>query len=387
MQPENILKACLTLPSPVLTVYLNALESDPSRHPRKRSDLVWLRKQAEAMTRGLSPRDAKQFERQVNRVRRLLLERYNLAASFVIFAGPRTWMLLPLQVRVRETLHWGKPKVDQLLSLLNAHRFYGVVVLDHKGVRYFRFRQGQLGLLAARQFDIDPSQWKRKDQGHVSSERIRKTRGPQRDVFEHRVEAQYTRLCHEVAEEGLHLFGTDDLAGLFLVGPGRLIRAVQARVPHPLSESVVLVDENLGRSAPKQLERRLEPLLGEYERGRQLAAVKVLLQASPSAAITEPDEVLAQLQGGRVHTLVVVQNLELELRRCPRCGLAARSADRVCGICGAGRQRMTLDDLLPQVLASHHVKVEFVGGEAAELLRKTGGLAGWLRPARASAAD
>jgi len=108
-----------------------------------------------------------------------------------------------------------------------------------------------------------------------------------------------------------------------------------------------------------------------------------LLQASNRTAVTLPDEVLAQFQNGRIRALVVAQDLELALRQCPKCGLANRAADRACAICGTARQKITLTDLLGQRLNDDNVDVEFVGAAAGRLLRRTGGLGGWLSTTRA----
>jgi len=49
-------------------------------------------------------------------------------------------------------------------------------------------------MLGVEIFDVDISQWKKKDLGHFAGERVRKTRGPQPEVFEDRLEAQYAKL-------------------------------------------------------------------------------------------------------------------------------------------------------------------------------------------------
>jgi hypothetical protein len=59
-----------------------------------------------------------------------------------------------------------------------------------------------------------------------------------------------------------------------------------------------------------------------------MSAVK-LLQASNRTAVTNPDEVLAQFQNGRIRALLVAQDLEL-VRQCPKCGFASRGADPAC---------------------------------------------------------
>jgi len=386
MPTENLFQTLAQLPEPVLTAYLNTQGSDASQHPPARTSLARFLRETETMRRTLSHRDAKQFERQANRVRRFLEERHPAERAVVIFAGAKTWKIVPLQVPVSNEVHWGKPKIDPLLPLLNGHRRYGVVVLDHKAARYFEFAYEDLTLLGTKPFEIDPSQWKRMEQGRVAVDRVQNSRGPVRDLYERRIDAQFRRLCHEVSEETASLCKRKELDGVFLVGPDRLIQAVKEKMPQPLAGSAVLVQENLGRSSARQLQRRLEALFSQYEHEQQLCAVK-LLQAPDTAALTNPDEVLAQLQNGRIHTLVVAQDLELRLRQCPQCGLATSAADRTCPDCGAVRQEITLGELLAHIFTRWGVKLEFVTGEAAELLRQTGGLGGWLRSAHAKTAS
>jgi hypothetical protein len=161
--------------------------------------------------------------------------------------------------------------------------------------------------------------------------------------------------------------------------------ATQDPAHHPQVRAVV-VHENLGRSSPRQLERRNQPLVDCYELKQQLADAK-LLQTSRRATVTNPDEVIAQLQNGRIRSILVARDLELALRQCPKCGLASRAADRVCADCGEQRQEITLDELFSRILVTENVKVEFVNGDAAPLLLRTGGLGGWLRTVRAAAAS
>ena len=386
MQGETVIQTCATLPSPVLTAFLNTSGNDASRHPQVRADLSWLLSAADTLRRALPHHDAKAFEREVKRIQRFLKERRPAEKAVVIFAGAKTWKLIPLQALVTDELRWGKPHVAPLLPLLNGHRRYGVVVMDHMVARHFEFANDHLTLLGTKPLEIDASQWKRKEHTRVATERVQNSRGPLRDLYEHRIEARYRRLCHEVAAEAAALCKAKELDGLFLVGPDRLIQAVKEKVPPALAGSTVLVRENLGQSSPRQLQRRLQPAVDGYEQEQQLSAVKVL-QSSGRAAVTDPDEVLAHLQNGRIRSLLITRDLKLDLRQCPRCRLATSAADRACAECGAARQEISLGELLAEVLLTQAVKFEFVQGDAAELLRRTGGLGGWLRAGRAAAAS
>ena len=95
MQTENLLQTLAQLPEPVLTAYLNTSGNDASRHPRTRAPLAWFLDETETMRRNLSHRDAKQFERQTNRVRRFLEERHPTERAIVICAGAKTWKARP----------------------------------------------------------------------------------------------------------------------------------------------------------------------------------------------------------------------------------------------------------------------------------------------------
>jgi hypothetical protein len=383
MPIENSIAMCAKLPSPVLTVYVNTAERDATRHPPACLEFAWLANATKKLRKTLSQRDAKLFEREVGRVHRFLEARHPAERAVAIFSGPETWRVVPFHVSLRNEVHWGKPKIDPLLPLLNGHRRYGAVVMDHIAARYFEVAQGELRLLGSKRFEIDASQWKRKEQGRVATERMRRSRGPLRDLFERRIEAQYKGLCHQVAEEIATLSKKHEFVGMFLVGPDRLIQLVREKIPYPLARTTVVVQENLGGSSPRQLERRLLPLVDYYEQEQQLAGVK-LLQTS-RAAFTDPDEVITQLQAGRIRALLVARDLELTLRQCPECGLASRAADRRCADCGAVRQETNLGELLVPLLASEKLKVEFISGDAAQLLLRTGGLGGWLRAAHAAA--
>ena len=386
MQGETVIRTCATLPSPLLTAFLNTSGNDASRHPQVRADLSWFLGAADTLRRTLPHRDAKAFEREVKRVQRFLKERHPAEKAVVIFAGAKTWKIIPLQALVTDELRWGKPYVAPLLPLFNGHRRYGVVVMDHVAARHLEFANDQLTLLGTKPLEIDASQWKRKEHTRVATERVQNSRGPLRDLYEHHIEARYRRLCHEVAAEAAAFCKTKELHGLFLVGPDRLIQAVQEKVPPALAGSTVLVRENLGQGSPRQLQRRLQPLVDNYEQEQQLSAVK-LLQSSGRAAVTDPDEVLAHLQNGRIRSLLITRDLEMHLRQCSRCRLATSGADRTCAECGAVRQEISLGELLAEVLLTEAVRFEFVQGDAAQLLRQTGGLGGWLRAGRAAAAS
>jgi peptide subunit release factor 1 (eRF1) len=269
--------------------------------------------------------------------------------------------------------------------MLNEHGSYGVVVMDLHAARFYSFLLGELTQLAEKRFGIDESQWKRKDVGHVGSERTRKAHGSDRDLFEHRLKAQYERLFRETADQTIALSKQHAFTGIFLVGHERLLSPTLDKFPPAIRERLVLVPEDFGNFSTRGILRRLEPRITDYERKRQVAHVEQLLSAD-SGSITDVDETLARLQKGTVRTILVAADQDFHLRECEQCGTATRSSDLVCADCGGKRRSIALLDLLPRLAAAQGTKIEFVRGKAAQNLVRAGGLAGWLRQTKSTTA-
>jgi hypothetical protein len=384
LRPEQLQKIA-ALPSPILSAYLNTRSENASRHPLAKTCLAWLRKKAASTSRTLLPRDAERFREELRRIEGFLHDRHPEERALAIFAGPKAWAVFPLQVAVENELVWGQPAIGQLFRLLHERKSCCIVAVDHRAARFFACSLGELTELARKQFEVDPSQWKKKSLGHLTSGRIQKMRGPYPDRFEHRIEVQYARLCREVAKQAAALSKQHGLAHIFLAGPDRLIRPMQTQFPPAFGESVCLVPEDLGNFSPKELLQRLEPIIDEYEQKRQMAIVTRLL-ITDNGAVADLDETLAQLQNGRVRSVVVSRDFDLDLRQCRKCGLASRAADPVCAVCAGELRKVALRELLPALLAAHNTEVEFVNGKAARTLERAGGMGGWLRQAKVTAA-
>jgi hypothetical protein len=225
------LQKIVALPWPILSIYLNTRSVNASRHPRAEAWLAWLRKEAASISRTLLPRDTERFLQEVRRTEGFLHDRHPEEKALAIFAGPTTWMVIPLHIAVENKLAWGHPAIGQLFRLLHEHKSCCIVGVDHRAARFFAYSLGELTELAKKQFEVDPSQWKKKSLGHLTSGRIQKMRGPYPDRFDHRMEVQYARLCRETAEQAATLSKQYGLAEIFLAGPDRLIGPMQTQFP------------------------------------------------------------------------------------------------------------------------------------------------------------
>ncbi|MGC0775106.1 MAG: VLRF1 family aeRF1-type release factor [Candidatus Acidiferrum sp.] len=373
------------IPATVLTVYLNTQPEDPSRHLFVPKSLPGLRNEMKSMADGLEATESRQIKAQWDRIEKLVAGRHPAEKALAIFAGPGTWQLVPLPIPVESEVRWGRPAVSQLLLIADQWKPYCVVVMDKTEARFLRYQFGELERIEERRFILDISQWKTKEMGHVTGQGVRKTRGSQRDVFEHRADAQYARLCRETAQQALSLCRNEKLSGIFLVGPSHLVEPVAENIPAGFKESTGLFCEDLGRFPIDELSRRLAVPIRDWEQQRTESLVQSLLSAK-RGVVTEPDEVLAQLQEGAIGKLVVTSDFPLSLRECDECGWADRAADPICPKCGAGRHATTLKDVLPLLARKYKTEVHVVDGSAAARLRELGGIGGWHREAKRAAA-
>jgi hypothetical protein len=371
---------------PILSAYLNTKAQNASRHPQVQSCVTWLKKKATSMSQSLEPRDAERFGRIVDRVEHFLDQRRPEEKALVIFGGPEHWTVIPLQIGVENELRWGKPALWQLFRLLSEQYPSCIVVVDHHAARFFMNSLGELTLLEMKTFEVDISQWKKKDLGHFAGERVRKTRGPQREVFEDRLEAQYGKLCQETAERAAALCGLHNLTSIFLVGPTRLISPIQAKIPCNFAEWAFVVPEDLGNFSPKSLLRRLKPVIDGHLCEQQIATATRLLGADHGATI-DVDETLAQLQKGAIRHFILARDFDPDVQQCTKCGWVSRSADPVCLTCGAQRRTVALSEILPELLVKHGARLEIVSGDAARILKRAGGMGGWLYQASRAAAS
>jgi hypothetical protein len=369
------------LSGPLLTAYLSTNPADSSRHGLVPEYLTWLKQEAKVLAENVPHSERGLFGEQLNRLEDFLRGRIPEETGLVIFAGPGTWEIVPLRLDVENELHWGKPSLAQLLWLLNEHKPYGIVVVDRVKARFFRYSLGQMIELNEKKFEIDISQWKQEELGHVTGQSVRKTRGTQREAFGHRMNAQYQRLCRATANETRDLCEKEGFTAVFLVGSDRLIKPIEAALPQGFQHSVVLVKENFGKLPASELQQRLQPRIAKWEGEYKARLVSALLE-SERGNVMGIEETLAELQNGKIRTLVVSRELDTRLQQCKHCGWTDRSADPCCSACGGERRAVMLHDALPELARKFDTETEVVSGESARKLKDAGGIGAWLRQPR-----
>lgn len=369
--------------SPLLTTYLdNDLLNRVSRNSVPAS-AVWLRKEGKTVAKNLSPEERKGFLKQLKRTQEFLANRRPKEKGIAILAGATTWKVFPLQLKVENELHWGKPALSQLLNLVDAERPALIVAIDSKCARFFRYGAGEIAEYESSKFHIDASQWKKKEHAHMARPGTEMPHGNQRDVFKQRMDAQYLHLCREVSKRASAVAKKGGIFSLFLVGSKRLTEPIQAALPQKLRDNVTLFAQDLAQVSVGVLQKHIDSIVMARKEQNEARRVEQLREGA-RGTVLGLDETLAQLQNGRISSIIVARGFDKDMKRCVKCGLASVSADPVCPACGIERHTCKLSDVLPELLQVHKTNIETTSGVAGEQLRKAGGMGGWLRPSTSS---
>lgn len=369
------------LPQPLLTVYVDTNPGERDNQRITPGYVAWLKSESRSSVPGVPESERRSFREQVDRVERFLHDRASQERGLVIFSGPTTWQEIPVNVKLKNELHWGKASVSQLVQLLDEQKPSCIVAVDRAGARFFRYDLGELRELPEMKFQIDSSSWKRKERSGSAERPSPMPHGAQRDAFEQRVDAQYLHLCSEVAEHTRNLCVREKLFSIFLVGSKRLIEPIQSGMPQELNDRITLISEDLARLSTADLQRHLAPKLAEQAKDFAVARIRLLLSGDRSTVLGI-DETLAQIQNGSISTVMLVRGLDAKLRKCCQCGLTSRSPDPSCSFCGGVRQDVLLSEILPEIARANDTEMQVVEGEIAGPLTESGGMGGWLRRPR-----
>ena len=366
------------LPEPLLTVYLNTNPGLPSNCRSVPGYIAWLKTEAKSLRENRGESKSSSLYKQVKRVEKYLDTQRPAHTGVVIFAGQEAWQVIPIQVEPSNEIHWGKPNLWQLSSIMGLHRPACAAVLDLSGARLYEYAFNTLTQFAEQPFKIDTSHWRQKEREHMAKQGSRMPHGAQRDLFEHRVEAEYVHLLHEVARVIAAYCAVHSIDQVYLLGSDRLTKQVQENLPQPLREQVVLIPHVSAEEPAGDIQARIEDRLREYEAIRKEHLIDELLNRT-QGIVTGVDQTLNQLQRGLLASLVVAEGLNPVLHQCESCGLVTASALQRCPACKQIQTAITLHEALPTLLIRHACSMELVEGPAASHLQTAGGIGGILR--------
>lgn len=267
-----------------------------------------------------------------------------------------------------------------LIAALDEHERYCVALVDRERARVMTVWMGRIDQRTEFTDDL-PGRvtggggWS--TGGHESSRPgtargiVHSSQGGYARHIDHQVHLHMRRVVDELWRlRRNHVFDR-----LIIGGPPEAMNMLRQALPRSLN--ALVAGEFTGElfASDDQVIERVRGIEAQAERQRERVLVEEMIQRSlkRQLAVTGWDETLMALCEGRVHELALIEGLSVAGYVCPEGHLAVTERIERCPLCE--EPTWPVDDLAAwamQRAAATDAHVEFVRGEAAELLRVHG---------------
>ncbi|UCH25809.1 MAG: hypothetical protein JSV66_18100 [Trueperaceae bacterium] len=286
---------------------------------------------------------------------------------------------LPLLTSGGVIARWGPPYVLPLLQVLDAQERHGVVYVDRARWRYFEVFFGDIEEKQDAFRPLDPSTWRRLSDSKPAAHGIPARGGSGKDRFEQRKEAWTRRFYRDAAkllEQAVKAHGIDHL---FMMGLKPQVQTFIGSLSEELKGAVVAtLPPPANPAAPA---REILDLLKPHLERLQCQQDQKLLQDISERGVKGLSETLEALQADRLQIVAAPWKLDLTVYRCSESGYLSATPSSASQLCPDQHHRpVPLQEILPELVASHGAKLTFLNSESAvESISSSGGLAGLAR--------
>lgn len=306
-----------------------------------------------------------------------------------------------VQLDLPERFHFGHPLPALVRAVTEASPRIGVLAVDRDWARLFVLEQGELTeLRRERHTELDNVD---RDDLTAATTAVPGAQGAARaqdgsgfsgqgtgprsdsgvEFFQRHLDALQQRFYNDTAQALSRELGEQGLEHLILVGPVARLAEFRAEIPQAASFEVIgetNVEVGTGMAPDQMLLDRLRPLVEDFGRAQQARLMAQLQEQG----IMEMERVLEMVQQGRVYVLVIPEDgSQVHLYRSHNPEVpyfTARKDVPESPLDGSLMERVTLEEVLPQLQSLYGLDVRRVQGEHAErLVREYGGLAGLTR--------
>ena len=359
--------------SPVLSLYLNVDPSDASNLNRgfESRAKTLLAKLGEE----LDGDRLDHFEKDVARVMEFVSGYTPAAKGIVVFCDVSTDFFWSEEVRtpILSEAFWDEaPYIRPLLEQLDEYERYGVVLADSGQARLFSIFMGEITEHGVAPVNPGPRRTKSSGSQHGWSQ-----------MHIQRKAEMYTHwhLKH-VAEEAVQLANRERFDRLILAGPGQVTKQLQQLLPKRLGNRVVASLPLQATASPSEVLAKTQEVERQVERQQESNLVDELITtaAKNEGGVTGIERTVEAVQEGRLWQLIYVGGYEVEGRVCQECRALTMHQRDTCPFCQGPLE--LAPDMVDQVAKRTFElggRIEQVKGEAAEKLRKAGGIGGLLR--------
>jgi peptide chain release factor subunit 1 len=246
-------------------------------------------------------------------------------------SGKELWKTIPLPVSVRTRAYLSaKPYVRTLMDVLDRVGRYCIALLDHQDARLFLVDRGV----------IVP-------EAELAGDGIKRHRqaGWSEKQFQNRTENTAEHNLKQSIAALEDLCTRTDCKRVMLAGSDEILSGVQNLLPDQLRRKVVAVFVADMEIAPRELLNMSLDVAArvDLEEEQKLVDQAITTAAKGGAATIGLADTLYQLYQGRVHELLVAEDLQAEGYVCTRCGYLATVRSTPCPLCGYDEMVATPD--------------------------------------------
>ncbi len=213
---------------------------------------------------------------------------------------------------------------------------------------------------AARIFEVSGMEIDEVDRAAGDIKNSVKAGGWSQKRYARRRDKQIADYCGEIADRLDDLVGHGPCDRLVLGGNQQLISRLKRELPPRIADHIVGSSTLQTELAANDVFDALEDLYEEAERASERDLVETIQthQYKDGRAAIGPEETLEALRNGRVQTLLIDRESELDGVRCRECEwLHAEPADS-CGVCGGDTFEIDLDNELVELATRTQADVE-----------------------------
>lgn len=364
---------------PVLSLYLDVNPANPANTLK-----AFVLRAAEAM-RGLGLEKG-----YINTVTEKLSQEFAISKgrTLVLFVGQDPKELfyhyylqtrLPLLERTDGALaHWGEPFIAPLLFVLDQRERYAAIYASSEHVRVFEVFLGQIDEMIDFVRVVDTDSWQPYREARRSPATgmgVAARGGADVERYRDRMEEATARLYRSLMPELEKILREGDIDRMILLGTPQALSALQEVMNPQLRSRVVaqLPPPSNPKAAAHEWLPQLLPVVDRVEAEGELR----MLERVRESGMWGVQETLTLLQEHRLRTIFVPWTTELMVFRTESGRVAVTAAEATVLNPDETVAEVSLLEVLPELAKQSGAVIEFVDGEAAELLEKEfAGMAG-----------
>ena len=260
-----------------------------------------------------------------------------------------------LQVDLPESFRFGDPNVAPLVLAVDEHEPYGVAIVESEEFRFFVStppvileddRGGIVGSGFFRQIDLKPTGMYPVSGGSTDMDPA----GRAQQSHQHLFFKQMGEVTQKVAF-------ADNVRRLIIAGTKQRTSAFREALPQQVKDRVVAEEHLATGAAIGEIFERIEAVVERVEREEEAE----LLNQVREKGVRGIKDTVEALQEGRVYQLLVLWELDAEIRWCDHDELAITEiAQQECPYCGRDTRIRPLNDVLVDLAAARDARLEYV---------------------------